>query len=86
LRHSEDALLGIELYPIGSQAVEYHAQIVNQVVRLPGLYDYVVYVSLNGSTDVVSENVLHASLVCSDRIPEDERPRYVVEHSEWRDE
>jgi hypothetical protein len=32
--------------------------------------DYVVYVSLNGSPDVVSENMLHTLLVCSARVPE----------------
>jgi hypothetical protein len=35
LRHSEDALLRVQLYPVGSQAIECHAQVVNQVVRTP---------------------------------------------------
>jgi hypothetical protein len=35
---------------------------------------------------VVSENVLHTSLVCSARVPEAKRHRYVAEHSEQRDE
>jgi hypothetical protein len=85
-RHSEDALLGVQSYPVGSQAIECHTQIANQVVRLPSFHNYVVYVSLNGSPDVVSENVLHTSLVCSARVPEAKRHHYVVEHSKWRDE
>jgi hypothetical protein len=61
-------------------------EVVNQVVRLPGLYDYVIYVSLNGSPDVVSENVLHTSLVRSARISEAKRHRYLAVHPEWCDE
>jgi hypothetical protein len=45
---------------------------VNQVVHLPGLHDYIVYVCLNGPPDVIPENVLHTSLVCSARISETE--------------
>jgi hypothetical protein len=51
-----------------------------------GQRKYVVYVSLNGSPDVVSEDVLHTSLVRSARISEAERHRHIAEHSEWRDE
>jgi hypothetical protein len=85
-RHSEDALLGVQLYPAGSQAIECHAQVTNQVIRLPGLHDYVIYVSLNSSPDVVSEDVMHTSLVCSARVSEAKRHCYVAEHSKWRDE
>jgi hypothetical protein len=68
------------------QAIECHAQVTNQVVRLPGFRDYVVYVSLNGSPDVISENVLHTSLVRSARVSETKRHRYVAVHHEGRDE
>jgi hypothetical protein len=85
-RHSENALVGVQLHPVGSQAIECHAQVVNQVVCLPDFYDYVVYVSLNGSPDVISENMLHTSLVCSARVSETKRHRYVAVHPEWRDE
>jgi hypothetical protein len=85
-RHSEDALLGVQLYLVGSWAIERHAQVANQVVRLPGFHDYVVYVSLNGPPDVVSEDVLHTSLVRSARISEAKWHRYVAKHSERRDE
>jgi hypothetical protein len=85
-RHFEDALLRVQLYPVGSQAIECHAQVVNQVVRLPGLYDYIIYVSLNGSPDVIPENVLHTSLVCSAHVLETEHHHYVAIHPEGSDE
>jgi hypothetical protein len=61
-------------------------QAVNQVVCLPGLCDYIVYLSLNDSPDVVSENMLHASLICSARISETKRHRYIAVHPEGSDE
>jgi hypothetical protein len=66
--------------------MECHAQVANQVVRLPGLYNYVVYISLNGLPDVVSENVLHTPLVCSARVSEAKWHRHVAKHSKRRDE
>jgi hypothetical protein len=54
--------------------------------RLPSFHDYIVYVRLNGPPDVISENVLHTSLVCSTRISETERYCYVAIHPERRDE
>jgi hypothetical protein len=78
--------LKVPKYTRENTAIECHAQVVNQVVRLPGLYDYVVYVSLNGSPDVIPENVLHTSLVCSARILETEQHRYVAVHPEGSDE
>jgi hypothetical protein len=86
VRHSEDTFFGVQFHPVGPQAIERDAQVVNQVVRLPGLYDYVVYVSLNGSPDVVSEDVLHTSLVCSACVSEAIRHPYVAEHSKRCDE
>jgi hypothetical protein len=49
-------------------------------------HDYIVYVCLNGSLDVVSKNVLHTPLVRSARISEAKWHRYVAKHSKWRDE
>jgi hypothetical protein len=63
-----------------------NAQIVNQVVRLPGFDDDVIYVGLYGSPDVVLENVLHTPLVRSARISEAKWHRYVANHAEWCDE
>jgi hypothetical protein len=82
----KDAFLGVQLHPIGSQAIKCHVQVVIQVVRLPGFYDYIVYVSLDGSPDVVSENMLHTSLVCSARVSETKRHHYVAVHPEGHDE
>jgi hypothetical protein len=84
--HPEDAFFGIQFHPVSPEEIERHAQIVNQVIRLPNFYDYVVYVRLNGSPEVVSENVLHTSLVRSTRVSETKWHRYVAEHAEWRDE
>jgi hypothetical protein len=60
-------------------------KVANQVVRLPGFHDYIVY-RLNGSPDVVSENVLHTSLVSSSRVSKTERHCNVEIHPERRDE
>jgi hypothetical protein len=60
--------------------------VANQVIRLPGFHDYIVYVCLNGPADVIPENVLHTLLVCSARISETERHCHVAIHPERRDE
>jgi hypothetical protein len=85
-RHPEDAFFGVQFHPVSLQAIERSAQVVNQVVCLPGLHDYVIYVRLNGSPDVVSENVLHAPLVRNARILEAKWHCYVAKHAEWHDE
>jgi hypothetical protein len=84
--HLEDALFGVQFHPVGLQAIERNAQIIDQVVRLLGFYDYIVYVCLNGPPDVVSGNVLHTPLVHSARISEAKWHCYVAKHPEWRDE
>jgi hypothetical protein len=43
-------------------------------------------IGLNGPPDVVSENVLHTSLVRSARVSEAKWHRYVAKHSKRRDE
>jgi hypothetical protein len=48
MRHPKDTFFGVQFHPIGPQADECDAQVINQVVRLPGLYNCVVYVCLNG--------------------------------------
>jgi hypothetical protein len=67
-------------------AAERDAEVGNQVIRLPGFHDYVVYVRLNGSSDVVSEDVLHTPLVRRARVSEAERHRDIAVHPERRDE
>jgi hypothetical protein len=49
-------------------------------------YDDVVYVRVDGPPDVVSENVLHATLVRCTRVPEAEWHRDVAKHPERRDQ
>jgi hypothetical protein len=61
-------------------------KVANQVIRLPGFHDYVIHVCLNGSPDVISEDVLHTSLVCCAHVSETERHRHVAEHPKRRDE
>jgi hypothetical protein len=86
MRHPEGTLLGVQFHPVGPQAIERNAQVVDQVVRLPGLYDYVVYVGLNGPPDVVSKDMLHTSLVCGTCVSKAKRHCYVAEHPKRRDE
>jgi hypothetical protein len=85
-RHPEDTFFGVQFHPVGLQAIERRVQVVNQVVRLPGFHDYVVYVCLNGSPNVVTENVLHTLLVRSARISEAKWHRYIAKHVEWHGE
>jgi hypothetical protein len=85
-RHPEDTLFGVQFHPVGPQIVERGAQVANKVVRLSGLHDYVVYVCLNGSPDVVSENMLHTPLVLSAHISEAKWHCYIAKHPEWHDE
>jgi hypothetical protein len=61
-------------------------QIADQVICLPVLYDYVIYVCLNGPPDVVSENVLHTPLIHSAHVSEAKWHRHVEKHAEWCDE
>jgi hypothetical protein len=86
MRHPEDAFFGVQFHPVGLQAIERDTKVIDQVVCLPGLHDYVVYVSLNGLLDVVYENMLHTPLVRGTRISEAKWHRYVAEHPEWCDE
>jgi hypothetical protein len=80
MQHSEDAFFRVQFHPVGPQAIEHGAQVVNLVVRLPGFHNYVVYVCLNGPPNVVSENALHTLLVRSARISEAKWHRYVAKH------
>jgi hypothetical protein len=61
VRHPEDAFFGVQFHPVSPQAIKRNAQIIDQVIRLPGFYDYVIYVRLNSPSNVVFENVLHTS-------------------------
>jgi hypothetical protein len=67
-------------------AAERDAKVANQVIRLPGFHDDVIHVRLDRPSDVISENVLHAALVCRTRVSEAKRHRDVAEHPERCDE
>jgi hypothetical protein len=67
-------------------AAERNAKVANQVVRLPGFHDDIVHVRLDRPSDVISENVLHATLIRYTRVSEAERHRDITEHPERRDE
>jgi hypothetical protein len=49
-------------------------------------YDNVINIRLDRSPDVVSENVLHAALVCRTHVSEAKWHRDVAEHPKRRDE
>jgi hypothetical protein len=85
-RHPEDAFFGVRFHPVSPQAIERNAQIVDQVVRLPCFYDYVIYIRLNGLPDVVSENVLHTSLIRSTCVSEAKWHHHIAKHAELCDE
>jgi hypothetical protein len=86
VRHPEDTFFGVQFHPVSPQAIERNVQIVDQVVHLPSFYNYVIYIRHNGPPDVVSENVLHTSLIRSARISKAKWHRDVVKHVEWCDE
>jgi hypothetical protein len=86
LRDPEDAFFEVQFHPVDLKVIERHTQIADQVVRLPDLYDYVIYVCLNGLPDVVSENVLHTPLIHSARISEAKWHHDVAKHAEWCNE
>jgi hypothetical protein len=84
-RHPEDTVFGVQFHPVAPQAVERYAQVIKNVVRLPGLYDYVVYVCLNGPPDMVSKDVLHTPFVRCTRVSEAKWHYHIAKHSELRD-
>jgi hypothetical protein len=86
MRHSEDAVLRVQFHPVCPQAIKRDGQIVNQLVRLPGLDDDVIYVCLYSSPDVVPENVLHTLLVRSARVSKAKWHCYIAKHVERCDE
>jgi hypothetical protein len=61
-------------------------QIANKDICLPSFHNNVIYIRLNGPPDVVSENVLHTSLIGSARVLEAEWHRYVAKYAERCDE
>ena len=72
----------IELYSIGSKAVERDLEIGYQVVRLPGFYDDVVDICLYVPPEMVPEYMEHTPLICSSGVSEAKRHRDVTVHAE----
>jgi hypothetical protein len=69
---SEDTLLGIEFYAFRLETPECRFKVGEEVRGFPRLDYDVIDVSLDRSTNVLSEHVVHAPLVCRTRIPQTE--------------
>jgi hypothetical protein len=82
----ENALLGVELDPVGPEVRKGPLQVLDQVVGLPGLDHDVVYVDLDDLSDEVIETLLHAALVCQPDIFEAERHCHIAVHAKRSDE
>jgi hypothetical protein len=66
---SEDTLLGIEFYAFLFETLECRFKVGEEVGGFPCLDYDVIDVSLNHSTNVLSEHMVHAPLVCRACIP-----------------
>jgi hypothetical protein len=84
--YSEDALLGIEFYAFRLDTPECHFKVGKEVGGFPRLDYDVIDISLDRSTDVLAEHVVHAPLVCCTRIPQTKRHSNVAVHVERCDE
>jgi hypothetical protein len=82
----EDALLGIELYAFLLETPECHFKVGKEVRGFPRIDYDVIDVSLDRSTNVFAENVVHAPLVCRARIPQTKRHGNIAVHTERCDE
>ena len=76
----------IELYPIGSKAVERNLEIGYQVIGLLGFYKNVINICFYVPPDMVPEHVEHTALVCGSGVSEAEGHRDVAVHAERSDE
>jgi hypothetical protein len=79
---SKDALLGIEFYAFRLETPEYRFK----VGGFPHLDYDVIDVSLDRSTNVFTEHVVHAPLVCRTRIPQTKWHGNVAVHAKRCDE
>jgi hypothetical protein len=79
---SEDALLGIEFYAFRLETPKCRFKVRKEVGGFPRLDYDVIDVSLDRSTDVLAEHVVHAPLVCRTRIPQTKRHSNVAVHAE----
>jgi hypothetical protein len=83
---SEDALLGIEFYAFRLETPECRFKVREEVGGFPRLDYDVIDVSLDRSTNVLSEHVVHAPLVCRTRIPQTKWHSNVAVHAKRCDE
>jgi hypothetical protein len=83
---SKDALLGIEFYAFLLETPECRFKVGEVVGGFPRLDYDVINVSLDHSTNVLSEHVVHAPLVRRTRIPQTKWHSNVAVHAKGRDE
>jgi hypothetical protein len=82
----EDTLLGIEFYAFRLETLECRFKVGEEVGGFPRLDYDVIDVSLDRSTNVLSEHVVHAPSVCRTRIPQTEWHSNVAVHAKRCDE
>jgi hypothetical protein len=83
---SEDTLLEIEFYVFRLETPECCFKVGEEVGGFSRLDYDVIDVSLDRSTNVLSEHVVHAPLVCRTRIPQTEWHSNVAVQAKGRDE
>jgi hypothetical protein len=83
---SEDTLLGVEFHALRPQTLECRFKVREEVEGFPRLDYDVIDVSLDRSTDVLSEHVVHAPLVCRAYIPQTKWHSNIAVHAKRCDE
>jgi hypothetical protein len=83
---SEDALLGIEFYAFRLETPECRFEVRKEVGGFPRLDYDIIDVSLDRSTNVFAEHVVHAPLVRRTRIPQTKWHSNVAVHAKRCDE
>jgi hypothetical protein len=86
LGDSEDALLGIEFYAFRLETPECRFKVGKEVGGFPCLDYDVIDVSLDRSTNVFAEHVVHEPLVRCTRIPQTKWHSNVALHAKGCDE
>jgi hypothetical protein len=82
----ENTLLGIKFYAFRLETLECRFKVREEVGGFPCLDNDVIDVSLDRSTDVLSEHVVHAPLVCRACIPQTKWHSDVAVHAKGCDE
>jgi hypothetical protein len=84
--YSEDALLGIEFYTFGLETPECRFKVRKEVGGFLRIDYDVIDVSLDRSTNVFAEHVVHAPLVHRTRIPQTKWHSNIAVHAKSCDE